>query len=89
MLRKGKLIAAPSPVGIGAPLQVPEISAAPSPPGAGAVAPAPPKTAPVLLGGTGTWLGGRRPSSLVAFLAIFTMGPLILLSTLSVTSFYT
>ena len=40
------------------------------------------------LGGTGSWLGSRRASTLVAFLAIFTMGPLIFLSTLSVNSIY-
>ena len=34
------------------------------------------------------WLGSRRPSTLVAFLAILTMGPLILLSTISVESTY-
>jgi signal transduction histidine kinase len=34
------------------------------------------------------WLGSRRPITLVAYLAIFTMGPLILLSTLSVNSTY-
>jgi signal transduction histidine kinase len=40
------------------------------------------------LGGTGSWLGSRRASTLVAFLAIFTMGPLVFLSTLSVNSIY-
>jgi signal transduction histidine kinase len=34
------------------------------------------------------WLGSRRASTLLAFLAIFTMGPLILLSALSVNSTY-
>jgi len=34
------------------------------------------------------WLGSRRPITLVAYLALFTMGPLILLSTLSVNSTY-
>ena len=34
------------------------------------------------------WLGSRRPSTLVALLAIATMGPLVLLSTLSVNSIY-
>jgi signal transduction histidine kinase/CheY-like chemotaxis protein len=34
------------------------------------------------------WLGSRRVSILLAFLAIFTMGPLVLLSTLSVNSTY-
>ncbi|HEV2028003.1 MAG TPA: ATP-binding protein [Candidatus Dormibacteraeota bacterium] len=43
---------------------------------------------PIWLGGAGTWLGGRRASTLAAFLAIFTMGPLVLLSALSVNSFY-
>jgi signal transduction histidine kinase len=36
----------------------------------------------------GAWLGSRRPSTFVAFLAIATMGPLALLSTLSVNSVY-
>jgi|GEM_PF-2363045 len=40
------------------------------------------------LGGTGSWLGSRRAFTLVAFLAIFTMGPLVFLSTLSVNSIY-
>jgi signal transduction histidine kinase len=79
MLRKGRLVAALSPGGIGA------HSALLTPPPAGdASAPV-----PLWLGGAGTWLGGRRASSLVAFLAIFTMGPLVLLSALSVNSFYT
>ena len=39
-------------------------------------------------GRTAAWLGARRPSTLVASLAIFTMGPLVLLSTLSVNSIY-
>jgi signal transduction histidine kinase len=34
------------------------------------------------------WLGSRRPSTFVALLAIGTMGPLVLLSTLSVNSIY-
>lgn len=34
------------------------------------------------------WLGSRRPSTIVALLAIATMGPLVLLSTLSVNSIY-
>jgi signal transduction histidine kinase len=34
------------------------------------------------------WLGSRRPSTLIAYLAVFTMGPLILLSTLIVNSTY-
>lgn len=37
---------------------------------------------------TASWLGSLRPITLVAYLAIFTMGPLILLSTLSVNSTY-
>jgi signal transduction histidine kinase/CheY-like chemotaxis protein len=34
------------------------------------------------------WLASRRPSTLLAFLAVFTMGPLVLLSSLSVNSTY-
>lgn len=34
------------------------------------------------------WLGSRRPATIVALLAIATMGPLVLLSTLSVNSIY-
>lgn len=41
------------------------------------------------INGVIAWLGSRRPSTLVAFLAILTMGPLLLLSTLSVNSVYT
>src|ERR1700732_2564491 len=79
MLRKGRLVAASSPIGAGA------LNAPITPPPAGdATAPV-----PIWLGGAGTWLGGRRASTLVAFLAIFTMGPLVLLSALSVNSFYT
>jgi signal transduction histidine kinase len=40
------------------------------------------------LSGAGSRLGSRSASTVVAGLAIFTMGPLILLSTLSVNSFY-
>jgi signal transduction histidine kinase len=64
MLRKGTLVAAPSPAG-GASVPVRQ-----------------------WLSGAGSWLGSRRASTLVAGLAIFTMGPLILLSSLSVNSFY-
>ena len=40
------------------------------------------------LGNISKWLGSRRPSTFVALLAIATMGPLALLSTLSVNSVY-
>jgi len=40
------------------------------------------------LGAIAGWLGSRRPATLVAYLAIFTMGPLIFLSSLSVNSTY-
>ena len=43
---------------------------------------------PVPLGRIAGWLGSRRPSTLVALLAIFTMGPLVVLSTISVNSTY-
>src|SRR5450631_2782456 len=36
----------------------------------------------------GAWLGSRQPNTFVALLAIGTMGPLVLLSTLSVNSIY-
>jgi signal transduction histidine kinase len=75
MLRKGRLVAALSPAGTGAPAQTPP---------AGDATPL-----PMWLGGAGTWLGGRRASTLAAALAIFTMGPLVLLSALSINSFYT
>jgi len=42
----------------------------------------------IRLGRTAGWFGSRRASTLLALLAIFTMGPLILLSTLSVNSAY-
>jgi signal transduction histidine kinase len=42
----------------------------------------------VPLGKVAGWLGSRRPSTLVALLAIFTMGPLVVLSTISVNSTY-
>ena len=76
MLRKGRLVAAHSPAGMGAG-SLPEIPERP------AVPPVRP-----WLSGAGSWLGSRRASTVVAGLAIFTMGPLILLSTLSVNSFY-
>ena len=42
----------------------------------------------VRFGRAAGWLGSRRASTLFAFLAIFTMGPLVLLSSLSVNSTY-
>src|SRR6202162_464616 len=67
----------------------------PAPPGAaGARTPSVPENPAgavrfrLWLGGTGSWLGSRRASTLVAFLAIFTMGPLVFLSALSVNSIY-
>ena len=40
------------------------------------------------MGAIAGWLGSRKASTLLAILAIFTMGPLVLLSTLSVNSTY-
>src|SRR5260370_18471965 len=42
----------------------------------------------IRFGRTASWFGLRRASTLLAILAIFTMGPLILLSTLSVNRTY-
>jgi signal transduction histidine kinase/CheY-like chemotaxis protein len=42
----------------------------------------------VRFGGIAGWLSSRRASTLLGFLAIFTMGPLVVLSTLSVNSTY-
>ncbi len=82
MLRKGRLVVAPSPAGVGTPPVPEKFSTSPISP-AGALAPV-----PLGFRGAGDWLGSRGTSTLLAFLAIFTMGPLILLSTLSVNSFY-
>jgi signal transduction histidine kinase len=76
MLRKGRLVAAPASFGMGAG-SLPEIPERPAAP-----------HVRQWLSGAGSWLGSRRASTVVAGLAIFTMGPLILLSTLSVNSFY-
>ena len=47
-----------------------------------------PGSAGVRFGGIAGWLSSRRASTLLGFLAIFTMGPLVILSTLSVNSTY-
>jgi len=76
MLRTGRLVAAQSPAvtGTGSLPEVPERPAVPA--------------VRRWLGGAGSWLGSRSAYTVVAGLAIFTMGPLILLSMLSVNSFY-
>jgi signal transduction histidine kinase len=81
MLAKALVVAAPAAAAAGA-ASAPENPATAPRVAAGAV------RFRLWLGGTGSWLGSRRASTLVAFLAIFTMGPLVFLSTLSVNSIY-
>jgi signal transduction histidine kinase len=68
-------------LGVGAP-SVPEIAVGQTAPRGGG------PSAGVRFGRIASWLGSRRPSRLVASLAIFTMGPLVLLSSLSVNVTY-
>jgi signal transduction histidine kinase len=82
MLAKALVVAAPAAAAGAGAASVPENPATAPRVAAGAV------RFRLWLGGTGSWLGSRRASTLVAFLAIFTMGPLVFLSTLSVNSIY-
>jgi signal transduction histidine kinase len=82
MLANALVVAAPAAAAGAGAASVPENPATAPSVAAGAV------RSRLWLGGTGSWLGSRRASTLVGFLAIFTMGPLVFLSTLSVNSIY-
>jgi signal transduction histidine kinase len=77
------LAAPPAEIPVGGPPVPRAATWQPAPHGAGAGA-----RAGIRFGRIAGWLGSRRPSTLVASLAIFTMGPLVLLSTLSVNTTY-
>jgi signal transduction histidine kinase len=77
------MAALPTEILAGAPPALRLVARQPGPNGAGAGG-----RVGMRYGRIANWLGSRRPLTFVAVLAIFTMGPVVLLSTLSVNSIY-